>query len=111
MTQKKVTSRGTLRTMRQVLLPELLTRRRSELAKLMPQGKLSQQDIANRAGLSKMGISHLESGRSKPSPEIAPAVAAAYELDEDIIALAVYGRYFEEDTSTSTAPRLEALTA
>lgn len=96
------TNRGTLRTMRQVLLPELLTRRRRELG-----SKVTQQDIANRAGLSKMGISHLESGLRKPSPEIAPAVAAAYEIDPEIIALAVYGLYYEDSPAEQT-PRLEA---
>lgn len=103
MARNSVTNRDTLRVMRQVPLNELLRRQREKLG-------LSQQKIADRAGMSKMGISHLESGRSNPSPEAAPAVAAAYELSERDIALAVYGQYFEEEpASTATRkPRLEA---
>ena len=79
--------------MRQVPLPELLTKRRKEL-------DLTQQVIADRAGLSKMGISHLENGKAKPSEKIILAVADAYELDADVVALAAYGLHFEPEPAT-----------
>ena len=83
--------------MRQVPLSELLSRRRKEL-------DVTQQVIADRVHLATMTVSHWEKGRSAPGKDIAVEVAAAYELDPHVIALAAYGLYYEQE-SPAPPPR------
>ena len=86
--------------MRQVPLSELLSKRRAELG-------VTKREIANRVRLADMTIKHWESGRSVPGKDIAVEVAAAYELDPNLIALAAYGLYYEPESSAPPPRQLQ----
>lgn len=95
MRNSRVPKHGTLRVMRAVGLPELLKRRRAEL-------DISLREAARRSGLAVMTLRHIEEGDTKlPSREYITALAEAYEIEEEDIALAAYGLYFEEDNLAS----------
>src|SRR5947207_13836866 len=51
------------------------------LKELREGAGLTQQDLAEKAGLSKDGVSHLEQGRRKPAWETAIALASALGVD------------------------------
>ena len=105
MSNARVPKRGTLRVMRPVGLPELLKRRRAEL------NDMSLREAARRAGLAVMTLRHIEEGDTKlPSRDYITALAEAYEIDEETIALAAYGLYFVEDDRPRTlTPSLDAV--
>lgn len=95
MVAKKVQGHGTLKTMRQVPLSEVLSRAR---------GERSLREMARRAGLAVNAIKCLEDGdTSVPKRETVPALAAAYAVEEDVIVRSAFGLYFEEESNPISA--------
>ena len=92
MPTKIVSQYGTLRVMKQISLAELLRRRR---------GTRSLREMARTTGLSVVSIKALEDGATVlPKPDTLPLLADAYGIDEDNLARAAYGLYFEAEPAT-----------
>jgi transcriptional regulator with XRE-family HTH domain len=79
--------------MAQVSLAALLKRHR---------GTLSLREMARRTGLSVVAIKALEDGDTLlPRQDTLPLLSAAYGIDEDSLARAVYGLYYEDQTPST----------
>jgi transcriptional regulator with XRE-family HTH domain len=75
--------------MRQVGVPELLNRHK----------KGSLREMAKLTGMSVNNIKALYDGRIKPTMQSLPALAEAYGIDPQVLALASYGLYYEDEES------------
>jgi transcriptional regulator with XRE-family HTH domain len=77
--------------MKQVSLAALLRRHR---------GTRSLREMARLTGLSVVAIKALEDGDTLlPRQDTLPLLSAAYGIDEESLARAVYGLYFEDQAS------------
>ena len=73
---------------------------REQLIQLRDKYGLSQQEFADRVGVSRQSVSRWESGKSVPSAKQAAALCAAFRLNAKAF---LNGRIEEEDTETDAA--------
>lgn len=73
---------------------------REQLIQLRDKYGLSQQEFADRVGVSRQSVSRWESGKSVPSAKQAAALCAAFRLNAKAF---LNGRIEEEDAEEGTA--------
>lgn len=78
---------------------------REQLIQLRDKYGLSQQEFADRVGVSRQSVSRWESGKSVPSAKQAAALCAAFRLNAKAF---LNGRIEEEGTEAGTAAAAEA---
>lgn len=78
---------------------------REQLIQLRDKYGLSQQEFADRVGVSRQSVSRWESGKSVPSAKQAAALCAAFRLNAKAF---LNGRIEEEGAEAGTAAAAEA---